>query len=129
MKLRRNQSSSHRILDEFSATLDLKMLHHGVLVVGDGPRGDFQNPGDLLHRVPLGQQLKHLPLARAQPDRLFRPPRLMQKRVDQPPGGQRRDVRTSLRHFPDGLEQFRGGRVLQRRGRGGLWGHGTIVRC
>src|SRR5262245_22616988 len=54
------------VLDQLGAGRDPESLHHAVLVEGDGPRGDVQDAGDLLHRAPLGQQLQHLALAWAQ---------------------------------------------------------------
>ena len=44
---------------------------------------------------------------------LLRRPGLVEEGADQPLSGQRRDVGTPLEHLLDGLEQLRGGRVLE----------------
>jgi hypothetical protein len=51
--------------DKFGTGLDPEILHHVVLVEGDGPGPDRQDSGDLLHRAPLRQQLHDLALPRA----------------------------------------------------------------
>src|SRR3954451_14964007 len=42
-----------RVLDQRGRRSDAELLHHVVLVKGDRSRGDLQDVGDLLHRVPL----------------------------------------------------------------------------
>src|SRR5271166_1045877 len=105
-------------LHQLGARSDPEILHHGVLVIGNRPRGDRQDAGDLLHGAAFREQLEDLALPRAQLPVLPRLPRLMEQGADQSSCGQRRDVGTSLEDLLDGLEQLRGRRVLEQISRG-----------
>ena len=54
------------VRDELGSRFDLELLHHRVLVKGDGSRGYVQDIRDLLHRIPFTQELKYLFLTRGQ---------------------------------------------------------------
>src|SRR5882672_9003749 len=50
------------ISNEFRRGLDVELLHHLILVKGDGPWCQFQHSGHGFHRVSFRQQLENLPL-------------------------------------------------------------------
>src|SRR5687767_14639041 len=99
----RTRGSSHdvmldRILNQFGARLDFELFHHPVFVEGHGPRREIQEVADLLHRMPLGEELQHFPLPRRQ--LLGRLVDLLE-RSHHPLGHERRNVRPPLHDFTD----------------------------
>src|SRR5262249_10779091 len=112
------------ILDELRGRLDVELLHHLVLVKGNGARREVQHARDLFHRTSLGEQLQHLALPRRQ---LVRPLLLagVQERSDESLGHERRHVRSPLHHFTNRRRELGRGRPFQEVARGaGLEGVG-----
>src|SRR5207245_1923752 len=119
-ELQRDDALLDGELDQLGAGFDAEIFHHAVFVERDGPCGDLEDAGDLLHRSSLGQQLQHLPLAQAQLARRLPRFGLVQEIVHHVPRGQRRDVRTPLDDVGNRLEKLGGRRVLeQEAGRAG----------
>src|SRR5436190_2605972 len=99
--------SIYRILNKFRAALNVKMLHHRVLMKGNGPRGQLENERRFLHRAPFGQQLQNLFLPRRQVVSTLQILEMVNNRTRDVFRQDWGDVRVAASHLTDGINQLR----------------------